>query len=85
MKSKNIRYLVEFNKTDIMYCQFDKDEIRKSFKRYLKLRRSHNMDITKDFNLRQYVKEYILSSIYSNIEWKADDLVCWSKGGGIRI
>ena len=85
MKSENIRYLVEFNKTDIMVCQFNKDEIRSSFKRYLQLRRYHNMDITKDFNLRQYVKEYILSSIYGNIEWKTDDLVSLSKGGGWRI
>lgn len=85
MKSENIRYLIEFNKTDVMYCQFNKDEIRMSFKRYLDLRRIHNMEISNDFNLRQYVKEYILSSIYSTLEWKADDLVCWSKSGGIRI
>lgn len=85
MKSENIRYLVEFNKTDVMYCQFHKDEIRHSYKRYLDLRRIHNMNINEDFTLRKYVKEYILSSIYSNIEWNADDLVCWSKSGGIRI
>lgn len=85
MKSENIRYLIEFNKTDVMYCQFNKDEIRMSFKRYLELRRCHNMEISNDFNLRQYVKEYILSSIYSTLEWKADDLVYWSKSGGIRI
>jgi hypothetical protein len=85
MKSENIRYLVEFNKTDIMYCQFSKEEIRKSFKRYLQLRRYHNMDITNDLNLRQYVKEYILSSIYGNIEWKTDDLLSLSKGGSWRI
>jgi hypothetical protein len=85
MKSKEISYKVEFNKTDVMYCQFNKDEIRQSYKRYLELRRIQNKEISNDLNLRKYVKEYILISIYSNIEWNADDFVCYSKSGGIRL
>lgn len=85
MKSENIRYQVVFNKTLMMSCQFNKDSIRRSYERYLKLRRYDEKDISKDLNLRQYVKEYILLSIYENIEWRADEYVSYSREGGIRI
>lgn len=85
MKSKEISYKVKFNSDKkSIYCLFDKDDIRRGYKNYLSFVSTYR-PTEGGMNLRDYVKQYIHSSISEFLISDVDDLVLHSKPGGIRV
>jgi hypothetical protein len=85
MKSKEIYYNVKFNgNKNTIHCLFNKDDIRIGYKTYLNFISSFAPDVT-GMNLRDYVKQYIHSSVSEYLISDVDDLVLHSKPGGIMI